>query len=546
MASTAPHLTAEAPASPASPRDLDLKSLSDPEDIDTPSAPPIQSAFVNLTRGQAVRTFWYATMCCFFAGVCVLMEGYQSSTAGSIVSNIGFIEQFGTADPVTGKKALDASYVSAWGGTGSVFAIFGHQLNSFIADRWGRRIAFLLAALTAIAGILTEQFVTTMAGWLGGKMVTGLGWGMGQVVALTYIPEVAPVQLRGALLCCYALFVALGQLASAIALLVVNRTTPHHWQRAIYSGYVLVGIFLLLLPFIGESPVFYARLERHEDAKKALKRLYGKIDGYDIEHEYAVIRAEIEHERSLRQNENDSVYKEIFMGTNLLRTLPSFFGLIMIQWSGASVVFSYATYFLQQVGIADPFQGSCIVFTLLVATLSVSFYCTDRFGRRTLLFTGGIGCFICNIILGTLGVVKHTPAVLNATLGVICVWVVIYASCLGGVCWGLSSEIATPRLRARTTAVVVNMSTLFSLLFGYTVPLMLSNKGKASRNWGVKTMYLFACLGAIGLVINYFMLPELKGRTYAELDEMYEKGIPPRRMKAYVTQAEKTGVKKRI
>jgi hypothetical protein len=245
------------------------------------------------------------------------------------------------------------------------------------------------------------------------------------------------------------------------------------------------------------------------------------VQGYDIEHEYAVIRAEIEHERSLRQNENDSVYKEIFMGTNLLRTLPSFFGLIMIQWSGASVVFSYATYFLQQVGIADPFQGSCIVFTLLVATLSVSFYCTDRFGRRTLLFTGGMGCFICNIILGTLGVVKHTPAVLNATLGVICVWVVIYAACLGGVCWGLSSEIATPRLRAHDGGRGQHVHPVFSAIRVHCPP-HAQQQGQASRNWGVKTMFLFACLGGIGLVINYFLLPELKGRTYAELDEMYE------------------------
>jgi MFS family permease len=188
-------------------------------------------------------------------------------------------------DPKTGKKALDASYVSAWGGTGSVFAIIGHQVNSFIADRYGRRPAFLLASTIAIAGILTEQFVTTMAGWLGGKMVTGLGWGMGQVVALTVgtahsfptdaravHPEVAPVQLRGAL-CCYALFVALGQLSSAVALLIVNRTTPHEWRRAIYSGYVLVGIFLFSSLHRRVASVLRA-LDRHDDAKKALARLW--------------------------------------------------------------------------------------------------------------------------------------------------------------------------------------------------------------------------------------------------------------------------------
>lgn len=159
----------------------------------------------------------------------------------------------------------------------------------------------------------------------------------------------------------------------------------------------------------------------------------------------------------------------------------------------------------------------------------VSFYLTERFGRRSLLLTGGTGCFVCNIILGTLGVVKRTDAVLHATLAVICIWVLFYAGCLAGVGWGLTSEIATPRLRARTAGVVINGSQSFSLMFGYTVgeavvstlgrvidysnqvPLMLASTGSGARNWGVKTLYLFACTGGIGLVINYFILPEVRG-----------------------------------
>lgn len=99
----------------------------------------------------------------------------------------------------------------------------------------------------------------------------------------------------------------------------------------------------------------------------------------------------------------------------------------------------------------------------------VSFYTTEKFGRRTLIFTGGTGCFVCNIILGALGTQERTDTNLNATLGVICIWVLFYAGCLAGVGWGLTSEISTPRLRARTTGVVISMSMCFSLMFGYTV-----------------------------------------------------------------------------
>ena len=99
----------------------------------------------------------------------------------------------------------------------------------------------------------------------------------------------------------------------------------------------------------------------------------------------------------------------------------------------------------------------------------VSFYLTERFGRRTLLLIGASGCFVCNIIIGTLGVVARTETVLHATLAVICIWVLFYSGCMAGVSWGLTTEIATPRLRARTAAVVINGSQCFSLMFGYTV-----------------------------------------------------------------------------
>lgn len=83
------------------------------------------------------------------------------------------------------------------------------------------------------------------------------------------------------------------------------------------------------------------------------------IKGYDIEHEYAVMKAELDHEQAMRRDLHDSTFKEIWMGTNLWRTLPSFFGVIMVQWSGASVVFSYATCRLLSGGVALIPETSC-------------------------------------------------------------------------------------------------------------------------------------------------------------------------------------------
>ena len=105
----------------------------------------------------------------------------------------------------------------------------------------------------------------------------------------------------------------------------------------------------------------------------------------------------------------------------------------------------------------------------------VSFYNTDRFGRRALILIGGTGLCIGNIVLGCLGLIEQTDAVLRALTGVLCIWVIIYGLCLGGVGWSLVPEVATPRLRARTTGFVINGTQTFSLLFGYVVSRHVEN-----------------------------------------------------------------------
>lgn len=141
----------------------------------------------------------------------------------------------------------------------------------------------------------------------------------------------------------YGLFLAIGQLISAIALQIVNVTDADNWRRAIYSEWVIIGLWLMCLPWVYETPWYYARKGLHENAKAALGKIFRGVKGYEVEHEYRVMQLQLEHEDSTRRSQKDSTFQEIFQGTNLRRTLASFFGVVLLQWSGASVVFSYAT-----------------------------------------------------------------------------------------------------------------------------------------------------------------------------------------------------------
>lgn len=75
--------------------------------------------------------------------------------------------------------------------------------------------------------------------------------------------------------------------------------------------------------FLPESPVWYCRKGRHEDAIKSLRRLNGHLADYDEEHEYAVFRQEVEESQALAAKSSNYSWIACFKGTNLRRTLVS-------------------------------------------------------------------------------------------------------------------------------------------------------------------------------------------------------------------------------
>ncbi len=58
-------------------------------------------------------------------------------------------------------------------------------------------------------------------------------------------------------------------------------------------------------------------------------------------------------------------------------------------------------------------------------------------------------------------------------------------------------------------------------------------------NWGYRTAFLFLGTGVVTCLAVYYFVPEPSQRNPAELDEMYEKGVPAWRMRNYVTDVQK-------
>ena len=185
------------------------------------------------------------------------------------------------------------------------------------------------------------------------------------------------------------------------------------WRHAVYSMWFFIGLALVVLAIIPETPRFYALRGKHDKGKRTLLRVNGSVPNYDVDHEYAIILKEIEDGKILAAKQKDVTLLDCFRGTNLRRTIIAIVPFQNQLWAGSPVVFSYTSYFFQQAGLAKPFLATVAVNSVLVAFVALSFYTTERIGRRPLLIWCGLAMVPCLFIVG--GVLKGPKTPANGT-----------------------------------------------------------------------------------------------------------------------------------
>lgn len=101
-----------------------------------------------------------------------------------------------------------------------------------------------------------------------------------------------------------------------------------------------------------------------------------------------------------------------------------------------------------------------------------------------------------------------------------------YGCGVGGVYPVVGAETSSVKLRAKSQSLGFMVNAFFSWLFNFTVPYMFdADEG----NLGGKCGFVFFGLCVIGVVVIFFDIPEMKNRTYAELDELFESRVPTRK-----------------
>jgi sugar porter (SP) family MFS transporter len=426
-----------------------------------------------------------------------------------------------------GQAVLPASWQSAFNIIGAVGQFFGGFLCSYISDKIGRKKTIALGVIICTCGIIGQIVTTSKGGFLGAKIVLGLGLGFYLTLGPLCCSEITPVVLRGISTAGVNLGIAIGQLISNSVIKGFGQRTDRWAYRGPFAIQLFFAAFLAIgLLFAPESPWWLVRQGRKEDARKSLRKLYGS--DIDLDAKLGAIQATIEEELTTKQGG----WLDCFRGTNRLRTGISCGVFACQHLVGIIFVLGYSTYFFELAGlnVSRAFDLGVGVTACGVAGNICSWFVINSFGRRK-VFLLGMGLLTAILfIIGIMDVIPTGAAKwVQASFTVI--YAFIYFLTIGAMAFAILGETSSTALRARTTAFATATQALFGIAMNFAIPYMVNPDQGNMRG---KVGFVFGALALIGAVGSFIYVPELKGRTFNEIDTMFFNHVKPRNMGSYV------------
>lgn len=148
----------------------------------------------------------------------------------------------------------------------------------------------------------------------------------------------------------------------------------------------------------------------------------------------------------------------------------------------------------------------------------------EKFGRRSTALWGTVILSVTLFLIGIMASVDVSGAIWGQ-VAFMAVWSFVYQGTIGSAAWPITAENPTSRLRAPTQSLATIMNGLSSCIWSFALPYAINpDKG----NMGGKIAFVFGAVLVFAAVFIFFMIPETKGRTYMEIDELWKRGTPAR------------------
>jgi sugar porter (SP) family MFS transporter len=382
-------------------------------------------------------------------------------------------------------------------------ALLGAAVGGWLGDRFGRRATMVgTGVLYGIFGIATGL---AQSAWLFvfSRLLVGVAVGISSMLTPLYIAELAPEDIRGAL-------VTLNQLAISTGVVVAYYVDfllagSGNWRWMFMSAVLPSALLLAGLVYLPETPRWMAARGKFEDAARVLARIESPQQvERDLQELHRVTEADRLKFRDLLQRRFS---KPLAVGIVLA---------IFQQVTGVNTIVYYAPTIFQMVGFTS--ASNAILATFLIGAVGltatvVSMFLVDKVGRRPLLLVsiGGMGLMLLHL---SIVLVSHNPPKWEVVADIIA-YLAAFDIGLGPIFWLLISEIYPTTIRAQTMSLATMAIWAGDFLVTATFLTLVEHLGMT----GCFKLFAVLCLAA--LIFSFFFVPETRGRTLEEIERSW-------------------------
>ncbi|KAL0570652.1 hypothetical protein V5O48_011300 [Marasmius crinis-equi] len=413
-----------------------------------------------------------------------------------------FIRRFGEQDS-SGNFFLSPDRQSIITSLLSAGTFVGALGQAFTADRFGRRGSiFIWSVIFTIGTAIQTGTVNSLAQITIGRFIAGLGVGALSAIVPIFVSYIIDLGTHNV------------QSSSSWRVPVGLQMA---WGLILCSG-------VLFLP---ESPRHLLGTGKRDVAKKVIAELNGvPVDDPLVEERVEELQFAI----NVENEGGKATWLECFSTRNALwkRTTNGMMLMFIQQLNGQNFYYYYGpTFFAAAKTGLDPLSIQAILGGVSVFGTIPALYLIEAWGRRASVLTGAVLEATCSIIAGLVGhfLLKSPNPDTNKTGGNVLVafavlHVLSFSIFWGPVPWVYLGESFPLRVRPKCIALGSATNWLWNFLLSFFAP-------KIAADIGPLILLIFFGMLVFGFVYVWFAIPETKGLSLEEVDEMYRAGIKP-------------------
>lgn len=381
--------------------------------------------------------------------------------------------------------------------------VLGAIFGGIPTNKYGRKntliVIGILFAVSAIGSALSnDPYIFAFARFIG-----GIGVGASTIAAPAYISEIAPAKDRGRLVAMYQFNIVFGILVAFMSNYLLSGLGENAWRWMLGVEAIPAVLYIVFAFGVPKSPRWLAGKGRVDEAKDVLNIINPEGD--------ANVQLQEFQSHSDSNDKSENIFMKKYKFPLMLAFLIAFFN----QFSGINAFLYYAPRIFEEAGLGEStalLSSVGIGVTNLVFTL-LGVFLIDKLGRKTLMYFGSIGYIVSLSLVSAAFFLGWTGMAVPIFLFL---FIAAHAIGQGAVIWVFISEIFPNHLRASGQAFGSSTHWVLAAIIPSLIPFLFNHP-----MIGAGVVFLvFAGMMVLQLLFVAFMMPETKGKSLEELEDI--------------------------